>query len=109
MTLLGEAGLRKLAVLNHEAACKTADALSAIPGVEVVNKSFFNEFTLRLPKNARDVVEMLAAKDILAGVSGGRLWADDPAAENLLIVAATECVTDDDIAAFAMQLKRAIA
>jgi len=108
MTLLGEAGLRKLAVLNHEAACKTADALVVIPGIELVNKSFFNEFTLRLPKNARDVVETLATKNILAGVSGGRLWADDPVAENLLIVAATECTADEDIAAFADALKGAL-
>ncbi|HNR75770.1 MAG TPA: aminomethyl-transferring glycine dehydrogenase subunit GcvPA, partial [Parvularculaceae bacterium] len=33
MTLLGEAGLRRVAMLNHEAACKTADALSNVPGV----------------------------------------------------------------------------
>ena len=108
MTLLGEAGLRKLATLNHEAACKTADALAAIDGVEVVNKSFFNEFTIRLPKDAQAVAHELAEKDILAGVSGGRLWADDPAAENLLIVAATECVTDEDIAVFADALKGAL-
>lgn len=108
MTLLGEAGLRRLATLNHEAACKTADALSAIDGVEVVNQSYFNEFTLQLSKSAGDIVERLAEQDILAGVPGGRLWPDEPAAENLLIVAATECVTDEDIDAFAQKLKEAL-
>ena len=78
MTLLGEAGLRKLALLNHEAACKTADALSAIDGVELANKAYFNEFTLRLPKSANEVVEKLANAGVLAGVPGGRLWPDDP-------------------------------
>jgi glycine dehydrogenase subunit 1 len=107
MTLLGEAGLRKLAALNHEAACKTADALGAIPGVEVVNKNYFNEFTLRLPKNAEEVVEQLANEGVLAGVPGGRLWPHD-GADNLLIVAATECVTDADIAAFATRLGEAL-
>ena len=47
MTLLGEAGLRKLARLNHEAACKTADALQKIDGVELINKTYFNEFTFK--------------------------------------------------------------
>lgn len=107
MTLLGEAGLRKLAALNHEAACKAADALGAIPGVEVVNTSYFNEFTLRLPKSASDVVEQLAGEGVLAGVPGGRLWPHD-GADNLLIVAATECVTDADIDAFALRLREVV-
>ena len=108
MTLLSEAGLRKLAMLNHEAACKTADALGQIPGVEVVNKSYFNEFTLRLPKNAEQVVEQLANKGVLAGVPGSRLWPHDKAARNLLVVAATECVSDADIEAFSSSLVEAL-
>jgi glycine cleavage system P protein (glycine dehydrogenase) subunit 1 len=108
MTLLGQAGLRKLATLNHQAACKAADALSAINGVEVINKAYFNEFTVRLPKNASDVVEKLAAQGVLAGVPGGRLWPGDPGAENLLIVAASECTTNADIEAFAAKLRGAM-
>lgn len=108
MTLLGEAGLRKLALLNHETACKTADALSSVDGVELVNQSFFNEFTLRLTKNAEAVVEALAAKGILAGVPGGRLWIDVPEADNLLLVAATECVSDADIERLKTALKGAL-
>ena len=49
LTLLGEKGLRQLASLNHARACEAAERLSAIPGVELVNDSFFNEFTLKLP------------------------------------------------------------
>lgn len=105
MTLLGEAGLRKLAMLNHEAACNTADVLNAIDGVEVLNSAYFNEFTLRLSKNANDVVNQLADQGVLAGVPGGRIWTDVPGTEDLLIVAATECVTDDDIRTFATTLK----
>ncbi|MEO1250761.1 MAG: aminomethyl-transferring glycine dehydrogenase subunit GcvPA [Pseudomonadota bacterium] len=108
MTLLGEAGLRRLALLNHEAAVKTADALGAIDGVELATNAFFNEFTLRLPKKADEVVDALADKGVLAGAPGGRLWAGDPQAENLLIVAATECVTDADIEACAAKLKEAL-
>ncbi|MEX0645612.1 MAG: aminomethyl-transferring glycine dehydrogenase subunit GcvPA [Parvularculaceae bacterium] len=108
MTLLGDVGLKRLAMLNHEAACKTADALACIPGVKIATKIYFNEFTLRLPTNAGDVVERLAEKDVLGGVPGGRLWPHDKAAENLLIVAATECVSDADIADFAHALKEAL-
>jgi glycine cleavage system P protein (glycine dehydrogenase) subunit 1 len=108
MTLLGEAGIRRLAALNHEAACKTADALSAINGVEVVTQSYFNEFTLRLPKNASDIVEKLAAQGVLAGVPGGRLWPDNPDTDNILIVAATECTTDGDIETFVNALREAL-
>jgi glycine dehydrogenase subunit 1 len=105
MTLLGEKGLRRVAMLSHEAACKTADALAKVPGVEIASRSYFNEFTLRLPADASGVVEKLAAKGVLAGVPGRRLWPHDKSAENLLIVAATECVTDADIAACAEAMK----
>jgi glycine dehydrogenase subunit 1 len=105
MTLLGEKGLRHVAALNHEAACKTADALAAIPGVELLTPTFFNEFAVRLPKHAGDLVEALAAKNILAGVPAPRLFFGEKSVENILIVAATECVSDDDIAAFASALR----
>lgn len=108
MTLLGEAGLRRLAALNHEAACKTADALGAVSGVDVVNKTYFNEFTLRLSKPAAPLVDALVEKGVLAGAPGGRLWPGVPEAENLLIVAATECVSDKDIDAYAAELTEAL-
>lgn len=108
MTLLGEAGLRRMATLSHEAACKTADALSAIEGVKLLNDAFFNEFTVQLPCAAAPVVEALAGKGVLAGVPGSRLWPYEPGAENLLLVAATECVTDDDIDQLQNALKAAL-
>jgi glycine dehydrogenase subunit 1 len=109
MTLLGEAGLRRVAALNHEAACKTADALASIKGVNVLTRSYFNEFTIRLPKNATGIVEKLAGEGVLAGVPGERLWPFDKEAHDLLIVAATECVTDADISAFTALLSKVLA
>ncbi len=108
MTLLGEAGLRRMAMLSHEAACKTADALGAVPGVKLLTRSFFNEFTLKLPADAAAVVEKLAAQGVLGGVPGSRLWPHDPETHDLLIVAATECVTDADIAAYAKTLREVL-
>ena len=100
MSLLGENGFRDLARLNHEVACKTADALTAIDGVELETDTFFNEFTLTLPKPAKEVVETLAAKGIIAGYAP-RGEGD----ENKLIVCATEITQDSDIETFTSELK----
>ena len=109
MTLLGEKGLRDLATLNHANACVAADRLARIAGVEVVNTSFFNEFTLKLSKEARPVVRAMADKGVLGGVSLGRLYPDDGAIENGLVVAVTETVSAEDIETFAITLAEALA
>ena len=109
MTLLGETGLRKLAETNHFLATETAERLVEIPGVEVINDSFFNEFTLRLPKEARPVVRALADKGVLGGVSLGRLYPGAEALQNGLVVAVTETVSRIDIQAFAAALEEALA
>jgi glycine dehydrogenase subunit 1 len=109
MTLLGEAGLRQLAAINHGRAKQAAAELAKIPGVSVLNNSYFNEFTLLLPTEARPVIHKLAERDILGGVSLGRLY---PANANLatgLVVAVTETVTAADISAFAAALKEVLA
>ena len=105
MTLLGERGLRELAAINHANACAAADRLSAIPGVDLVNQSFFNEFTLKLPKEARPVVRALADRKVLGGVSLGRLYPGVSALENGLVVAVTEVVTAQDIETLATALE----
>ncbi|HEX2554018.1 MAG TPA: aminomethyl-transferring glycine dehydrogenase subunit GcvPA [Microvirga sp.] len=108
MTLLGEAGLTRLARVNHANAVALADALSGVPGVEVANGAFFNEFTLRLPKPAASVVEDLANRGILGGVPVSRLL-PDAGLDDLLLVASTEVNTDEDRAAFVSALKEVLA
>lgn len=109
MTLLGEAGLRQLAAINHGRAKAAAVELAKVPGVSVMNDSFFNEFTLLLPADARATVHKLAEKGVLGGVSLGRLYPDNDGLANGLVVAVTETVTEDDIAAFAAALKEVLA
>jgi glycine dehydrogenase subunit 1 len=109
MTLLGEAGLRKLAMTNHANAVATADRLAKVPGVEIVNHGFFNEFTVRLPREARPVVRALADRQVLAGVSLGRLYPDQAELANGLLVAVTETVTAEDIETFASALEEVLA
>src|SRR5579863_2923860 len=84
MTLLGEAGLTRLAALNHAKASQLVDKVAALPGVKALNDSFFNESTVSLPKPAAPVVEALAARRILGGVPVSRLLPGDKSVENLL-------------------------
>ncbi|MGI6244476.1 MAG: aminomethyl-transferring glycine dehydrogenase subunit GcvPA [Pseudochelatococcus sp.] len=103
-TLLGSEGLRRLARLNHAGAVALADTLAGIDGVAVLNDTFFNEFTVRLPRPAAAVVEELAARGVLAGVPVSRLL-PDAGLDDLLLVASTEINTDDDRAALVAGLK----
>ncbi|HXQ15292.1 MAG TPA: aminomethyl-transferring glycine dehydrogenase subunit GcvPA [Caulobacteraceae bacterium] len=108
MTLLGEAGLRRLAMVNHARARLLQGALAAVPGVEVLTPRFFNELAVRLPKPAAAVVNALAADGIIAGVPVSRL---DPGGgmDDVLLVCATETTAHVDIADFAEALTRELA
>jgi len=108
MTLLGEAGLRALAAANHHGAVAAAERLARVPGVRLVNDGFFNEFTLRLPVEARPVVRTLAERGILAGVSLGRLYPDETGLANGLVVAVTETTTAEDVETLAVALEEVL-
>jgi glycine dehydrogenase subunit 1 len=109
MTLLGEAGLRGLAELNHGLAVQAADRLAKVPGVKVLNDSFFNEFTLVIDGDARDVARKLADRHILGGVSLGRLFPDASQLASGLVVAVTETTTTEDVEALATALEEVLA
>lgn len=109
MALLGEAGLTKLAALNHAKAVQAAERLSQIEGVTLLNTNFFNEFALRLEGDAAAITETLAAKSILAGVPGSRLYPARPELGNVLLVCVTETVVDEDVDALAAGLKECLA
>ena len=108
MSLLGEAGLRRLAAVNHAQARKTATALAAIAGVDVLTPRFFNEIAVRLSRPAAEVVETLAQEGVIAGVPYSRL-APGAGIDDVLLVAATELTTDADIAALASALSGVLA
>jgi len=105
MTLLGEAGLRRLARINHANAVKLADLLAKVPGVTVLNDTFFNEFTIRVPGKGADVIEKLSEKGVLGGVPASRLSPENADLADLVIVASTEVNTDADRAAYVAALK----
>ena len=109
MTLLGEKGLRQLAERNHVLAREAAERLVKVPGVSLVNDSFFNEFTLRLPKEARPAVRAMAECGVLGGVSLGRLYPGEADLANGLVVAVTETTDEQDIEALAKALEEVLA
>jgi glycine dehydrogenase subunit 1 len=108
MSLLGEKGLRRLALVNHQKAVALRDALVTVPGVQVLTPRFFNEFAIKVPGNAAELVETLAANGIIAGVPFSRL---DPTAglDDVLLVAVTETTPDSDIAFFSKALTKVLA
>lgn len=107
LSLLGDQGLRRLAATNHASAVQLADALGSVKGVEVLTPAFFNEFTIRVPENAAEVIDALVDRNVLGGVPVSRLLPGQH--EDLIVVAATETVTDDDRAAYASALKEVLA
>ena len=95
MSLLGEGGFKNLARINHANTCKLADALTAA-GFTIENKTYFNEFVVRVNTDAHKIIQTLADKNIIGG------YAVDT---NRILVCATEMTTDDDTATFVSALK----
>jgi glycine dehydrogenase subunit 1 len=77
----------------------TRDLLLQIKGVEAVGeKSFFNEFVIKLPGDSSEVVGKLIDKGFAGGFPLGRYYHDR---KNQLLVAVTEKRTREEIKAFA--------
>ena len=109
MSLLGGTGLARMARASHARTRETVQMLAAIPGVEVITRAYVNEIAVRLPRDARMVVRELADRQVLGGVSLGRLYPGVDALANGLLVAATELTTSEDIAAFDTALREILA
>ena len=109
LSLLGEAGLRRLAQVNHANALLLAEMLGAVPGVDLMNSTFFNEFTIRVRGDAATIVEKLARRGVLGGVPASRLDPSRPELRDLIIVASTEVNTDEDRAAYGKAIREVLA
>lgn len=95
-SLLGEIGFKQLALINHKKACDLADILAKVKGVKVLNKNFFNEFTIELGCDAAEVNKKLLAKNIIGGYATG----------TKMIVAVNELTSDADMKALASELEK---
>ncbi len=104
MTLLGPTGLEKVARASHLLAERTKQAICALPGYALAfDAPTFNEFVVRTPAPAADIVAALAAEGIAPGVALGR-W--DDRYRDALLVTATETTKLAEIDALTAALAR---
>jgi glycine dehydrogenase subunit 1 len=107
LSLLGSTGLAHLAELNHATATRLEIRLRQVPGLKILSTAYFNEILVHLGEttDAAAVVEALAQRGILGGVPVSRLYPGYAELAPLLLVAATETNTGDDIDALATALE----
>ena len=79
----------------------------------MLTQAYFNEFTLRVPGDAAEVIDELADTSrkhggILGGVPVSRLIPNKPEVADLIVVASTEINTDEDRAAYAAALREVL-
>ncbi len=102
MSLLGSAGLEKVAAASQTQTSALVAALTRIKGVKLAfGGPRFHEAVLQLDRNVSDVLEGLAQRGIVGGYDLSRHYS---ALGNALLVCATETRTDEDIAAYATAL-----
>jgi glycine dehydrogenase subunit 1 len=103
LSLVGAEGLREVAALCASKAEYLKQRLKAIPCVSVMETSpTFNEFTVRLPIDAGDVVSRMIERGFAAGFPLGRYY---PGMENYLLVAVTEKRTRHEMGLYAETLE----
>lgn len=99
MSLLGSAGLEKVAAASQTQTSALVAALTRIKGVKLVfGGPRFHEAVLQLDRKVSDVLDALAQRGIVGGYDLSRHYS---ALGNALLVCATETRTDEDIAAYA--------
>jgi glycine dehydrogenase subunit 1 len=100
---MGKQGLIEVAELCADKAAFAREQLLAIEGVEAVGgDAFFNEFVIKLPGDAAEIVGKLIDKGFAAGFPLGRYYEDR---KDQLLVAVTEKRTREEIKALANALE----
>jgi glycine dehydrogenase subunit 1 len=103
MSLLGSAGLEKVAAASQTQASALVAALTQIKGVKLAFAGpRFHEAVLQLDRKVSDVLEALAQRGIVGGYDLSRQYPD---LGNALLVCATEVRTDEDVAAYAAAMR----
>ena len=103
LSLLGRGGFRDVGRQCMDRASYAWHRLTAIDGVEpAFSRRFFNEFAIRLPMDASEVVGTLVEQGIAAGFPVGRYY---KGMENILLLAFTEKRTKEEIDILAAKLE----
>ncbi len=106
LSLIGREGFLEVGRDCMDRASYAWHKITQIPGVEpAFNRRFFNEFAVRLPKDASDVVSALVDQGIAAGFPVGRYY---EGMENVLLLAFTEKRTKEEIDIMVAKLETAL-
>ena len=106
LSLVGREGFLDVGRQCMDRASYAWHKITAIEGVEpAFNRRFFNEFAIRLPKDATDVVSALVDQGIAGGFPVGRYY---PGMENVLLLAFTENRTKEEIDILVAKLESAL-
>jgi len=106
LAAVGRDGLRRLGQANLDRAGYLRQQVLQQPGVQAVTgDDFFNEFAVRLPVPAAQVIAAMRKDGIIAGIDGGATGFDP----HYLLVCATETKSRAHLDAYAASLGRAIA
>lgn len=95
MSLLGPCGMQRVAEKSMENAQYAAQRLTEIPGISLLTDApFCNEFAIRLPIPAYELVDQLTERGFVPGFPLGRYF---KGLENCLLVACTEKHSRQDL------------
>lgn len=86
LSLMGKEGMKEIATQSTTKAHYLAEKIAKLDGYDMYNdQPFFKEFAIKTPIPAKEIVEKLSKKNILAGLDLGKFGN-----ENLLLIAVTE-------------------
>jgi glycine dehydrogenase subunit 1 len=104
METMGKKGLQEVAMQNAQKTAYAAKQIAAIDGFELAfSAPKFNEFVVRAPKAATEILEKLRTdKNIIGGLALSRYYPDRP---NEFLVCVTETNTREQIDALVEGLK----
>jgi glycine dehydrogenase subunit 1 len=95
LAAMGKTGLRDCAALNVVRTRELRAKTGALPGFAArFEGATFNEFVLRVPGRAADVLSALEGRGILGGLDLGRFY---PELEDCILMTATELTTSADV------------
>ena len=104
MSLMGDEGLRSVAIASHQGTLALLEAVTALPGVSrKFSAPVFHEAVIELPVPAHRVLEKLAAEGILGGFDLAGVGLDQ-----CMLVNVTEVHSESDIERFVASLAAAL-
>ncbi len=107
LTLLGPAGLERVAAASHARTQELVAALTRVAGVRRrFERPFFHEAVLTIDRPAAGVLEELAGRGIAGGLDLSEAY---PELGETLLVCATETKNSQDIERYATELGRVVA